>query len=164
MVLCFLSFFFYFSFSPPPVLREDQVGGMVTSWHSYAICLRPGIKICCSCEAGTLPWLGGLGLLPLMRLLTFSCHFCSCFDSQRFVVAMACLMVWHAAVGNAASLGRHEELATLTQEQVGMSRVPSFSFRRDKAYLPLSKLMQTLTSLPFFFPPHEVRRRLSVLL
>lgn len=32
---------------------------------------------------------GGPGLLALMRSLTFSCHFfCSCFDSQGFVVAM----------------------------------------------------------------------------
>lgn len=32
---------------------------------------------------------GGPGLLALMRSLTFSCHFfCSCLDSQGFVVAM----------------------------------------------------------------------------
>lgn len=151
--------FMWFSFSPPPVLREDQGGGMVTSWCNYAICLRPGIKIHCSCEAGTLLWLGGPGLLALMRSLTFSClFFCSCFDSQRFVVAMACLTVWQAAVGNAASSGRRSEL-------VRISRALPASFHPDRTCLPSSKGNANITILPdfFFFFSQEARRRLSVL-
>lgn len=140
-----LVFFMWFSFSPPPVLREDQGGGMVTSWCNYAICLRPGIKIHCSCEAGTLLWLGGPGLLALMRSLTFSClFFCSCFDSQRFVVAMACLTVWQAAVGNAASTGRRSEL-------VRISWALPASFHPDRTYLPSSKGNANITILPDYF-------------
>lgn len=41
------------SFSPPPRGREDPGGGVVTSWCSYAICLRPGIKTRCSWGAGS---------------------------------------------------------------------------------------------------------------
>lgn len=106
----------------------------------------------------------GLGLLALMRSLTFFCYLlCSCFDSWRFVVAMACLAVWHCAAGKAASPGRCWELAADICQQVRMTPAPSCSFCSDRAYLLFSKVTQTFaTSLTFF--PHKAKRMLSVVL
>lgn len=90
---------------------------MVTSPCNYCDLLEARYQNTLQLWGWELAVARGLGLLPLMRSLTFSCHFCSCFDSQRVVVAMGCGAVWQAAIGNAVSTGRREVLASETQSR-----------------------------------------------
>lgn len=111
--------FLWFSFSPPPALSEDQGGGMVTSWCSYAICQGQVSKHSAAVELGPRcgwgPWPPGSNeisdlLLPLLlQLLWFPGSCCG----------HACLTVWKAAAGNAASTERLWELALETYSRWG---------------------------------------------
>lgn len=137
--------FLWFSFSPPPVLSEDQGGGVVTSWCSYAICQSQVSKHSAAVELGPRcgwgPWPPGSNeitdlLLPLLLQLLWFPGICC---------GHACLTVWKAAVGNAASrqaLGA----GTGDPEQVRVPWALPASFHPSRAYLPPPKGMQT-------FPP-----------
>lgn len=92
--------FLWFSFSPPPVLSEDQGGGMVTSWCNYAICQSQVSKHSAAVELGPRcgwgPWPPGSNeitdlLLPLLLQLLWFPGICC---------GHACLTVWQAAAGN----------------------------------------------------------------